>query len=108
MPRQPRSRLGEPEARILALRIAATFPGYKASTSQIKDFVPSYVHLTDIDLEASETRENECKWQQVAGNVISHQYSGLSIFTRGLAEKTDDGLKVTEAGTKFLDELDTM
>lgn len=46
MPRQPKIRLSEPEARILALRIAATFPQHQASTSEIKDLVPSYVFFT--------------------------------------------------------------
>lgn len=108
MPRQPKIRLSEPEARILALRIAATFPQHQASTSEIKDLVPSYVFFTEVDLQPSETRLNECKWQQVVGNVISHQQSGSSIFTKGLAERTADGLKVTQDGILFLEELDTM
>ena len=76
-----RIRLSEPESRILALRIAATFPGYEASTSQLKEFMPGYVHFNTVDLEPNSTRANECKWQQVVGNVISHQQSGSSIYT---------------------------
>ena len=41
-------------------------------------------------------------WQQIMGNVISHQKSRTSLFNRGLAVRTSDGLKVTEAGIQFL------
>lgn len=95
MARAPRTRLRESEARILALRIAATFPNNEATTAQIKEQIPSYVSFTSIDLEPSETRSNENKWQQVVGNVISHKDSSTSIFTKGYAMRTADGLIVT-------------
>ncbi len=108
MVRAPRTRLRESEARILALRIAATLPDNEATTTQIKELMPSYVALTPIDLEPSDTRPNEQKWQQVVGNVISHIGSSTSIFTKGYAERTDDGLRVTQAGLSFLDSLEEL
>lgn len=108
MARAPRTRLREAEARILALRIAATMPNNEITTKQLKELVPDYIVFTPIDLEPSDTRANECKWQQVVGNVVSHQFTGTSIFTRGYAIRTDDGLIVTDAGIEFLETLDEM
>lgn len=107
-PREPRIRLIEAEARILALKIAATMPDLEATTTQIKEQMPDYVAFTPIDLEQSDSRGNELKWQQVVGNIISHQYSGTSIFTKGYAVRTADGLRVTPEGMAFLDTLDEL
>jgi hypothetical protein len=100
--------LRESEARILALRIAATFPNNEATTAQIKEQIPNYVSFTSIDLEPSETRSNENRWQQVVGNVISHKASGTSIFTKGYAIRTDDGIIITQVGLDFLDSLEEL
>ena len=95
-------KLREPDARVLALRIAATFPGRTASTAQIKKLVPKYVTLTNADLTPSESRANEEKWQQIVGNVISHKETSTSIFSRGHAERTTDGIRVTDEGVAYL------
>jgi hypothetical protein len=108
MTRAPRTRLREPEARILALRIAATMPNNEITTAQLKELVPDYIVFTPIDLEPSDTRVNECKWQQVVGNVVSHQFTGTSIFSKGYAVRTNDGLIVTDTGIAFLETLDEM
>lgn len=83
-------------------------PNNEITTKQLKELVPEYIVFTPIDLEPSDTRGNECKWQQVVGNVISHQHTGTSIFTRGYAIRTEDGLIVTDAGIEFLETLDEM
>ena len=57
-----RDRLREPEARILALRIAASRPNREADTSFIKDRVPDYIALTELDLQPSNTRGGEAVW----------------------------------------------
>jgi len=56
MARAPRTRLREAEARILALRIAATMPNNEITTKQLKELVPDYIVFTPIDLEPSDTR----------------------------------------------------
>lgn len=99
-----KGRLREPEARLLALAIAASMPGHQASTTQIKDQLPQWRELTADDLKRSATRAREEHWQQIMGNVISHSPSSTSIFKRGLAERTDDGIKVTEKGLALLKE----
>ncbi len=98
-------KLNEKQARILALRIAASFPNREASTAQIKKAIPRFVTLTDADLTPSQSRANEEKWQQIVGNVISHKNSATSIFAKGHAERIRGGIRVTDAGAKFLEDL---
>jgi hypothetical protein len=88
--------------------IAATMPNNEITTKQLKELIPDYIVLTPIDLAPSDTRANECLWHQVVGNVVSHQFTGTSIFTRGFAIRTEDGLIVTDAGIEFLETLDEM
>ena len=96
-------KLSEPEARILALRIAATRPGREASTTFIKEQVPKYITLTADDLKPSKTRKNEQMWQQIIGNATgSHAPTSVSIFNKGYAVRTRDGIRVTDAGIAYL------
>ncbi len=98
-------RLREAEARILALKIAAECKDYTASTEYIKRRVPELVPLTDKDLEQSASRPREKLWQQIVGNVISHKPGNRSIFNQGLAERTSNGLKVTDDGIVYLNNI---
>ena len=100
-----RDRLREPEARILALRIAAMQPNREAETSFIKDRVPDYITLTSEDLKLTGSRGSEPTWRQIVGNVVSHQTSSTSIFTQGYAERLSDGIRVTDAGVAYLASL---
>ena len=98
-------RLVEAETRILALKIAASCDNREASTSYIKQKIPNYVALSARDLEPSPSRKRESRWQQVVGNVISHQKASTSIFKRKLAKRTKDGIRVTDAGMDYLNNL---
>jgi hypothetical protein len=102
LPRKPDDRLLEAEARLLALKIAAECTGFEATTEYIKKRVPELIPLTSKDLQQSASRKNEKLWQQIVGNVISHKKGGRSVFTLGLAERTTNGLRVTEAGISHL------
>ena len=97
-------KLREPEARILALRIAAAFPNHQATTARIKKEVPNYRDLGEADLKPSRTRPNECMWQQIIGNVVSHEGAGTSIFNRGWAVyiPSRNSIRVTEKGLAHL------
>jgi len=95
-------KLREPEARLLALQIAAKCPGHEATTTQIKDSVPDYRELSPADLAPSPTRPGEKTWQQIMGNVVSHQKTTTSIFSRGFAERTRNGIRLTEKGIGML------
>jgi hypothetical protein len=105
LPRRNDDRLREAEARVLALKIAAECDGYAASTEYIKKRVPELVPLTAKDLEQSASRPREKLWQQIVGNVISHKPGNRSIFTQGLAERTSNGLRVTDEGMSYLNNI---
>ena len=100
-------KLREPEARILALRVAATFPNHQATIARIKKEVPNYRDLSEADLKPSPTRPNECMWQQIIGNVVSHEGAGTSIFNRGWAVRIPSrkSIRVTEKGLAHLKSL---
>lgn len=97
-----KGKLREPEARILALQIAATFPNHQATTEQIKAAIPKCRELSEADLKPSSTRLNEHMWEQIVGNIVSHKDSSRSLFNMGYAVRTRDGIRVTEKGITFL------
>jgi len=99
------NRLREHEARILVLKIAAKQPSRAASTSFLKKEMPKYIELTAIDRTRSTSRPNEFLWQQVVGNVVSHQKTRDGPFVQGLAVRTADGLKVTRKGLNYLNNM---
>lgn len=99
------SRLREPEARVLTLKIAAQCEGHEATMSFIKSQVPKYVELSPIDLEPSPSRAGERKWQQIVGNVVSHEKSVTSIFSRKLAVRHGDYIRVTKRGLDYLNNV---
>ncbi len=104
--RRPRSdRLRETEARILALKIASQQPNRSASTQAVKREVPNYIELSKIDLQPSPTRRREAMWQQIIGNVISHQDSSQGPFVKGYATRTPNGLSVTDKGMAYLNSI---
>ena len=101
--KRPRGdRLREPEARVLALKIAAQRPNRTASTQFIKKEVPKYTQLSEVDCRRSPSRGNEAMWQQIVGNVISHQETPAGPFKKGYATRTANGLSVTEKGMDYL------
>ncbi|HTW70906.1 MAG TPA: hypothetical protein VME47_13535 [Acetobacteraceae bacterium] len=99
------NRLREHEARIIVLKIAAQQPGRSASTSLLKREVPKYIELSAKDRVRSQSRPREFLWQQVVGNVVSHQKSSEGPFAKGLAVRTADGLKVTKEGLDYLNDM---
>jgi hypothetical protein len=103
--RREGDRLREAEARTLALKIAARQPQRRASTELIKHHVPNYYPLSEIDLEYSPSRRRERKWQQIVGNVVSHQKSLRGVFAMGYAKRTDDGIQVTKSGIDYLNSI---
>lgn len=103
--RRDEDRLREAEARILALKIAARQPHRRASTEDIKQRVPDYYPLSETDLRYSPSRKNERKWQQIVGNVVSHQRTQTGIFAKGYAERTEDGIQVTKMGVTYLNSI---
>jgi hypothetical protein len=100
--RKGNDRLTEREARLLVLKIAASSDGHRSSTSMIKKAIPEFFELSPLDLKISETRKNEKMWQQIVRNVKAHHAGPSSIFSKGWAEPTPDGIEVTHAGLNYL------
>ncbi len=103
--RRPDDRLREDEARILVLKIAAQQPGYTASTSFLKKEAPKYTELSLRDRVLSPSRRGEEKWQQIVGNVLSHQETAAGPFVQGYALRTGNGLSVTAKGLRYLNSM---
>jgi hypothetical protein len=87
------------------LKIAAKRPHRTAHTDEIKEEIPEYYPLADIDKEPFPSRGLEPRWRQITGNVVSHGQTANGIFGRGLAEKIPKGLRVTTQGVAYLKSL---
>lgn len=96
--RDPKDRLREREAKILFLKIAALQPRCKVTTTFVKSEVRRFYPLSSADRRPSPSRQREQLWQQIVGNVIVHK----SVFTQGLASRTDGGLRLKEKGLNYL------
>jgi hypothetical protein len=96
------NRTSENAMRIAALRVAASKPRGKATTTELKNEVDQYVILTAEDRLPSKTRPNEAMYQQIVGNIVSHRGSRNNIFAKGWALYTGDGIEITDAGRKYL------
>ena len=103
--RPPIDRLREPEARLLALKIAARKHDRHATTTEIKRELPRIYPLSELDLAPSTSRAREQRWQQIVGNVISHQSNIYSPFTLRYAVRTQNGLRVTQEGVDYLNNM---
>ncbi len=95
-------RTSENEMRIAALQVAASKPGGKATTTELKNEVDRYAELTSEDRVPSKTRPNEAMYQQIIGNIVSHRGSKNNIFAKGWAIYTGDGIQITDAGRHHL------
>jgi hypothetical protein len=95
-------RLQEPEARMLALKIAAKSKDHYATMHDIRRELPKLYPLSNSDKRQSPTRRNEQLWQQIVRNVVSHEGSATSIFSRGLAVREGAGIRATPAGLNYL------
>jgi hypothetical protein len=96
------NRTSETEMRIAALQVARSKPNGVATTTELKEEVSRFVDLTPQDLVQSKTRRNEAMFQQIVGNIISHDKSRTNIFYKGYAVYTGDGIQITDTGRDFL------
>lgn len=96
------SRLREREARELVLKVGSRSPHLTVSMEEIREGVASMYPLSRADRIRSTTRPAEQLWQQILRNVVSHRGGGRSIFSKGLAEKVGNGIRVTRAGLDHL------
>ena len=103
--RTPRDRLREPEARLLVLKVAVVLPNRAASTDELIRGVSALIVPSELDLQPSRTRQRQPQWHQIIRNVISHGNSPNGPFALGLAQRTRDGLEVTDKGLAHLRSL---
>ena len=96
------NRTPESEMRIGALEVARSKPNGIATTTELKEEIGKFVNLTPQDLVQSKTRRNEQMFQQIVGNIISHEKSQTNIFAGGLAVYTGDGIQITREGHEYL------
>ena len=95
-------KLREREARDIWLQIAAKSPNLWATTTDVKGLAAKYRSMSPDDLKPSRSRPHETMWEQIMGNVISHQEASTSLFKRGLATRTQDGIQITAEGLEYL------
>jgi hypothetical protein len=100
-----KTRTSEGEIRIAALRVAASKPNGRATTTELKMEIHNYLNLTAEDRRPSKTRPRELMYQQIVGNIISHKSYRNNIFVQGLAVRTSDGIQITDVGREFLSRL---
>ncbi len=103
--RNSNDRLREPEARLIALKVASVMPDRTATTEQLIEQAVRLFNPSPLDLEPSRTRERQPQWHQIIRNVISHRTTPNGPFAQGYAVRTDDGLSITDAGIRYLESL---
>jgi hypothetical protein len=95
------NRIRETDLLIPTLRLAAARPNRHIPTAEL------IVELTEMfepegdDAELLEGR-NDTRFSQIVRNLVSHRESKTSMFNRGYAEYSNDGVRITEAGLAFL------
>lgn len=101
-----KDRIREKEARVLLLKIAAKCPNHTATTELIKDNVPDYVELSEIDQQPYDSRQSEPRWRQIVGNVVSHASTATKgPFLMGYAYLENGRITVTDAGLAYLNNM---
>lgn len=104
--RSPDDRLREKEARIIILKIAASQPKRAVTITKLREEVPKYFDLSEVDRRGSPSRKNEVLWQIVVRNTMSsHTTGSRTIFAQGWAVKVPGGLKVTQSGINYLNSI---
>lgn len=89
----------EDEISIATAKYLGTRPENQATYAEIIADLPNgFILLTQEDLEASPTRENEAKWEQIVRNITSHKDSPNNFINRGYFVPIKGGLKLTANG----------
>jgi hypothetical protein len=89
---------------IPALRCAALRPGGCISTSDLiqeltEEFEPDGEDAVILD------DRNDSKFTQIVRNIKVHWERRTSMFSRGYAVRSEDGLCITEEGRTFLQSI---
>jgi hypothetical protein len=96
----------EREMRVIVLCMAADSTGGEITTTEAKERAHNYFSPTPGDLKPNPLRSGEPMYYQIIGNVIgSHENSSTNIYHSGYAERTTDGLYITQRGRDFLNKM---
>jgi hypothetical protein len=98
-------RVSEGHLIIPALIFAVRRGGYVSTAQLINDLEAEFAPEGQ-DAEILDGR-NDTYFSQKVRNLISHRESKTSMFKMGYAEYTGDGIKITDAGRRFLDQVPT-
>ena len=86
-------------------KMAERVDGYIATTDLITlledEFQPEGQDAQILD------GRHDTYFSQKVRNLVSHRETSTSMFKKGYAEYTDDGLRITDAGRAFLDQVPT-
>jgi hypothetical protein len=94
-------RIKEQDLILPSLRIAASKPGGIISTSDLILELEALFQPDGLDAEVLDGR-NDTRFSQKVRNLVSHREANTSMFSKGYANYTGDGLQITEAGELFL------
>lgn len=98
-------RIRERDLVIPALRAAASSGGYIATSDLITELEAEF-QPDGQDAQLLDGRQDTYFSQKVR-NLISHRDTSTSMFRRGYAEYTGEGIRITDAGRVFLDQVPT-
>jgi hypothetical protein len=94
-------RITEKELIIPTLRFAAQRPSGEISTSELIAELEGMFQPEGQDADILEAR-NDTYFSQKVRNLISHREGPNSMFSRGYAVYTGNGIRITEAGRALL------
>jgi len=100
------ARIRERDLIIPALKAAASRPDGYISTSDLVTALEEEFEPDGQDAEILEGRQDTYFSQKVR-NLVSHRNTVTSLFTKGYAEYTGNGIRITEAGRAFLAQVPT-
>ncbi len=94
--RNPKDRLLEREARLIALKIMSQEDS-AVTITYIKNKVPTYFPLNSGDKRKIAGKNGEV-WEQIVRNIVSNKY----LFKHGFAQRSSNRLSITEKGKDLL------
>lgn len=89
---------------IPALQAAAARPGGYIATADLIPELEGVLEPEGQDAEVLAGR-HDTYFSQKVRNLVSHRESSTSMFKKGYAEYTGDGIRITDVGRAFLDQI---
>jgi len=96
-----RHRIQQGDIAVLALELAAARQNGRISTTALKAFMIDKFKPTEEDAVPTANGHTPL-FDQIIGNLISNRGTPTSMFSKGYAVYTGDGIEITHAGREFL------